>query len=86
MEVNDEGEAQTLQEQFMQAKEEALRAVTESKQASMQLTSCQSQLAQKQKETGSNSADYERDRVALDKKEKEVKDLEVKYIFVCTLI
>ncbi|CAH1162979.1 unnamed protein product [Phaedon cochleariae] len=76
MEVNEEGEAQTLQEQFMRAKEEAAKADTESKQASMQLTSCQAQLAEKQRGLGANSADFEKDRGLLGQKEKEVKALE----------
>ncbi|KAJ8926989.1 hypothetical protein NQ314_020550, partial [Rhamnusium bicolor] len=67
MEVNEDGEAETLQEQLINAKEEAARASTESKQASMQLTFCQSQLKEKQKELGSNSADYERDKVNIKK-------------------
>ncbi|KAJ8984301.1 hypothetical protein NQ317_012271 [Molorchus minor] len=70
MEVNEEGETETLQEQLMHAKEDATKANTESKQASMQLQFCQSQLKEKEKELGSNSTDYERDKVNLDKKRK----------------
>ncbi|CAG9820448.1 unnamed protein product [Phaedon cochleariae] len=58
-------------EQFMRAKEEAAKADTESKQASMQLTSCQAQLAEKQRGLGANSADFEKDRGLLGQKEKE---------------
>ncbi|XP_056633840.1 structural maintenance of chromosomes protein 2 [Diorhabda sublineata] len=76
MEVNEDGEAQTLQDQFMKAKEDAMKAVTESKQASMQLTSCKNQLNQKRKELGSNSTDYDRDKALLEKKQKEVEALQ----------
>nr|XP_023023013.1 structural maintenance of chromosomes protein 2 [Leptinotarsa decemlineata] len=76
MEVNEDGEAQTLQEQFMQAKEEAVRANTESKQSSMLLNSYRSQLAERQKELSSNSFDTQKDEVMLKKKENEVKVLE----------
>lgn len=79
MEVNEDGEAETLQEQLMNAKEEAAKASTESKQSSMQLTFCQSQLKEKQKELGSNSSDYEKDKIILNNKEKEVNTLDVRY-------
>lgn len=77
MEVNEDGEAQTLQEQLMKAKEEAAVANTENKQASMRLDFCQKQLSEKQKELGSNSQDYENNKVTLEKMEKEVMTLEV---------
>lgn len=94
MEVNEDGETQTLQEQLMKAKEEVALADTESKQSSMRLNFCQTQLKEKQKDLGSNSQDYEKDKVILEKKEKEVAALEVticsrkrKFIVVClTLI
>lgn len=77
MEVNEEGEAQTLQEQLMKAKEEASLANTEHKKATMKLNYCQTQLKEKQKELGTNSHDYEKDKVTLETKEKEVASLEV---------
>lgn len=76
MEVNDEGKTETLAEQLMNAKEEASRASTESKQAAMQLTFCQNQLKEKQKNAGSNSADYEKDKANLKKAERDVTQLE----------
>lgn len=83
MEVNEDGEAETLQEQLMKAKEEASRANTESKQASMRLDFCQSQLREKQKDLGANSSDYEKDKSILQQKEKEVKVLEVSKLNSC---
>ncbi|XP_018577903.1 structural maintenance of chromosomes protein 2-like, partial [Anoplophora glabripennis] len=77
MEVNEDGEAETLQEQLMNAKQEAARACTESNQASTQLTFCQSRLEEKQKELGSNSTDYEKDKIDLNNREQEVNILEV---------
>lgn len=80
MEVNEDGEAETLQEQLMNAKAEATKASTESKEALMQLTFCQSQLKEKLKELGPNSTDYEKDKVNLNIKEKEVDTLDVRYL------
>lgn len=79
MEVNEDGEAQTLQEQLMKAKEDAAVANTENKQASMRLNFCQTQLKEKLKELGSHSQDYEKDKVTLEKKEKDVATLEVSF-------
>lgn len=77
MEVNEDGEAQTLQEQLMKAKEEAAVANTESKQSSMRLSFCRSQLKEKQKELGSGPDDYKKNEETLKMKEKEVAALEV---------
>lgn len=82
MEVNEEGEAQTLQEQLMKAKEEASSANTEAKKASMKLNYCQTQLKEKQKDIGSNSQDYENDKINLELKEKEVASLEVSFMSI----
>lgn len=80
MEVNEDGEAQTLQEQLMKAKEEAAIANTEFKQASMRLNFCQNQLKDKKKDLGSNFQDYEKDKATLEKKESEVALLQVSSI------
>ncbi|XP_066148443.1 structural maintenance of chromosomes protein 2 [Euwallacea fornicatus] len=76
MEVNDEGETQTLGEQLMKAKEDASKASTEQKQAVMQLTSCENQLKQKSKETSANSTEYEKEKASLRRTEQEVAQLE----------
>ncbi|KAJ8911802.1 hypothetical protein NQ315_014226, partial [Exocentrus adspersus] len=62
---------------LMNARENAAKASTESKQALMQLTFCQTQLKEKQRELESNSVDYEKDQTNLTNKQKEVNALEV---------
>ncbi|XP_030762291.1 structural maintenance of chromosomes protein 2 [Sitophilus oryzae] len=76
MEVNDQGESETLLEQLMNTKEEASKASTESKQASMELVFCQNKLKEMQKQATANSSDYEKDKSDMDKTEKEVTQLE----------
>ncbi|KAF5292378.1 hypothetical protein FQA39_LY03412 [Lamprigera yunnana] len=76
MEVNDAGEAETLQDQLMAAKQHATEANTEIKQANMQMTHYQSQLKQKQREMGTNTSDYETDKKKLDVTRKEINRLE----------
>lgn len=85
MEVNEEGEAQTLQEQLIHAEEEAARVDTENKQALMQLNFYQSQLKEKESQLGSDSQDYERDKVLLQQKEKDVKALEVRTLYLTVI-
>ncbi|XP_060524474.1 structural maintenance of chromosomes protein 2 [Cylas formicarius] len=76
MEVNDEGEAETLAEQLIKAREDASRASTESKQAAMQLNFCQNRLRDKEKEAGGTSSDHHRDEVNLKRVEQEITNLE----------
>lgn len=78
MEVNEDGEAETLQEQLMHAKAESIKASTESKEALMKLTFCQSQLNEKQKEIGPNSIDYEKEKMNFNNKQQEINILEVR--------
>lgn len=77
MDVNEDGEAETLQEQLMGVKQEAAKANTEAKQAGMQLAFSQNQLKEKQKELGTDVGDYEKDKKLLDKISVEVKSLQV---------
>lgn len=59
------------------AKQLAAEANTNIKQAAMQLDHLQSQLKAKQRESGSNAADYQRDKKHLETMEREVQSLEV---------
>ncbi|XP_050294064.1 structural maintenance of chromosomes protein 2 [Anthonomus grandis grandis] len=76
MEVNDQGEAETLAEQLMNAKEELSRANTENQQASMQLAFLEKQLKSKEREAGASSTDYDTDQKKLKKMEADVVQLE----------
>ncbi|KAL3287448.1 hypothetical protein HHI36_001919 [Cryptolaemus montrouzieri] len=76
MEINDEGETTTLQEQLILTKQEAAQASTESKQASMQLNFCRSQLKEKQKDLGFHATDYQKDKENSDAMIREVKSIE----------
>ncbi|CAH1965906.1 unnamed protein product [Acanthoscelides obtectus] len=78
MEVNEEGEAQTLQEQLMQAEGEASKVNTEIKQALMQLEFCQSKLKDMQKEGRQSTGDYQKDEAVAQKKEKELNILQAR--------
>lgn len=72
MEINDAGEAETLQEQLINAKQAAAQASTESKQAQMQLTFCQNEVAKKEKVLSSTTQDHNNDQVVLQQMQKEV--------------
>ncbi|KAL1506874.1 hypothetical protein ABEB36_006156 [Hypothenemus hampei] len=76
MEVNDEGEAETLAEQLMNVKNEALRATTECNEAKMQLQFCEKELKAKSSKANLNSSTYERDKSGLEKVKKEIANLE----------
>ncbi|XP_019869858.1 structural maintenance of chromosomes protein 2 isoform X2 [Aethina tumida] len=76
MEINDAGEAETLQEQLINAKQAAAQASTESKQAQMQLTFCQNEVAKKEKVLSSTTQDHNNDQVVLQQMQKEVEALE----------
>ncbi|ERL92400.1 hypothetical protein D910_09714 [Dendroctonus ponderosae] len=76
LEVNDQGETETLAEQLMAANEEAARARTEIKQASMQLVFCEKQLATKQKDAKSSSSENGNDKANLRKTETKVAQLQ----------
>lgn len=67
---------------YPDAKQEAVQANTEIQEATMALSHYQNELKVKQKDLGSNSSDYERDKNNLDAMEKEVGSLEVKLIFL----
>lgn len=77
MEINDEGVAETLQEQLMNARSAAAQAQCEYQQAEMQLQHCQQQLKKKEKELAASSAgagDHKEKMVQL---RREIKSLEV---------
>jgi structural maintenance of chromosome 2 len=76
MELNEEGEAETVLEQLMNARQEAAKANTEMKQASMRLNFCQTQLKDKQKQRVSNANEAQSDKKAFDATSQEVKNLE----------
>jgi structural maintenance of chromosome 2 len=76
MELNEEGEAETVLEQLMNARQEAAKANTEMKQASMRLNFCQTQLKDKQKQRLSNANEAQSDKKAFDATSQEVKNLE----------
>ncbi|XP_076267905.1 structural maintenance of chromosomes 2 [Rhynchophorus ferrugineus] len=76
MEMNDQGESETLFEQLIHAKEEASKASTEIKQASMELIFCENKLKEMKKQSTAKSADYEKDTFDLEKTEKEINSLE----------
>lgn len=72
MEVNDDGVAETLQDQLMKAREAAMAANTEIKQAEMNLTFSQRELKEKSKNITGNAGDYEKNKAALVKVQREV--------------
>ncbi|XP_025830258.1 structural maintenance of chromosomes protein 2 [Agrilus planipennis] len=76
MEVNESGEAETLQEQLMNAKQEATEASVKIKETNMQLKHFQEVIQEKTKTRISNVAEYERDKITLEKMQKEVRSLE----------
>ncbi|CAG9864049.1 unnamed protein product [Phyllotreta striolata] len=79
MEVNDEGETQTLQDQFMKANQDAMQAATDAKIAANVIAKCKSELAEKEKElrsTSVNFSDYEKTKREVALKEKQLHKLE----------
>lgn len=75
MEIGDDGEASTLQEQLIKAKQDSTEAATAAKQALMQLQHCESQLKQKQKDMGATASDYKHDKTTVENLEKDLKNL-----------
>lgn len=63
---------------ILDAKGEAAQASSEIQQSTKFLNHHQKELKEKQKHSGSNTADYERDKKALEAMEKEVSSLEVR--------
>uniref|UniRef100_A0A1B6DSC9 Structural maintenance of chromosomes protein n=1 Tax=Clastoptera arizonana TaxID=38151 RepID=A0A1B6DSC9_9HEMI len=72
----EDGQESTLQDQLMNAKEEASKAQTESKQCTMQLAHNRTQLTMKQKEMKQTEADYLKDKRQLDSMQKDLHNLE----------
>lgn len=77
MEINEEGEAETLLEQLMNARQESTQFNTKVKQGNMRLDFCQKQLKQKSKERLSISGENLNLRKEIDMTDKEVKALEI---------
>ncbi|XP_066993531.2 structural maintenance of chromosomes protein 2 [Anabrus simplex] len=69
---NEYGEAASLQDQLMTAKQEVAQAQTEKKQAEMQMEHCKKELQVKQKEMTRTAKDFEKDQKDLDRIEEEL--------------
>lgn len=76
MEINDDGESETLQEQLMKANSEALEAETAFKQAAQEVAYCEGTLKEKQKEV-LNTSEYNKYKGNQQKLEIEVEKLQV---------
>lgn len=76
MEIGDDGEAATLQEQLMYTKQQSAQLSTEIEKMSMEIKHAQKQLKEKQNHFGQSSQEYERDRSKLAGMEKDVQKLE----------
>lgn len=62
---------------IVDAKQEAVQASTEIKQAKMQLSFCQKQLGEKKRAKRTSSSSYEKDKANLQNIEKEVAAIQV---------
>nr|XP_022902308.1 structural maintenance of chromosomes protein 2 [Onthophagus taurus] len=72
MEVNDEGEAQTLKDQLISAKEQAKKAATDLKVDNLNLSKCRDQLKMKRANLTGASADYNKEKTALENVNSEI--------------
>lgn len=84
MEINNDGKAETLQEQLINARSAAAQAKSEQQQAIMKLKYCQEQLREKEKEFAANTADTNGYKIKISEAEREIKVLEVSYL-LCVL-
>ncbi|XP_046750983.1 structural maintenance of chromosomes protein 2 [Diprion similis] len=74
--LSEDGENATLEQQLMNAKQQATKAKTEIKQCQMTLKHSKEQLAKKQSEMGSTEIQYKKDSKNLEEMEKELKSLQ----------
>lgn len=88
MEINEEGVAETLQEQLIHARSAVAQAKMEHQQATMQMEYCQKELQKKEDAFASSTTDTRDYKVQVAQVQKEIQDLEVRFIFwskVCDL-
>lgn len=85
MEINDEGKAETLQEQLMNARSAAAQAKCEYQQAALQMKHIQEQLKVKEKELAACKIDTGDHKGKMMQVQREIKSLEVSKceIFCC---
>uniref|UniRef100_A0A1Q3EXC9 Structural maintenance of chromosomes protein n=1 Tax=Culex tarsalis TaxID=7177 RepID=A0A1Q3EXC9_CULTA len=74
--TNEDGEAATLQDQLMAAKQKAAESATAIKQSEMELKHCQQLLKEKERDANSSDAAYTEDKKKLTKTEAQIKALE----------
>uniref|UniRef100_A0A8D8DRJ1 Structural maintenance of chromosomes protein n=1 Tax=Culex pipiens TaxID=7175 RepID=A0A8D8DRJ1_CULPI len=74
--TNEDGEAATLQDQLMAAKQKAAESATAIKQSEMELKHCQQLLKEKERDANSSDAAYTEDKKKLTKTEGQIRALE----------
>lgn len=77
MEINEDGKAETLMEQLMNARSTAAQAQTEHQQATMQLKHCTEQLKKKEMEFAASNADTGEYKKKIVDVQRDIKNLEV---------
>lgn len=78
MEINDEGKAETVLEQLMNARSALVQAKTDKQEATMRLKYSEEKLGKKRKELAESSSDSGRHREQMKEVQKEIKALEVR--------
>lgn len=76
MEINAEGQEQTLQDQLMEVKAQVTETKTNLNKYNMEINQCRAKLKEKQRHSGSSTANYERDRKHLEMLVQDVKRIE----------
>lgn len=76
MEINEDGQEQTLQDQLMEVKAQVTETKTNLNKYNMEINQCRSKLKDKQRLSGSSTVSYEKDRKQLEALVNDVKKIE----------